>query len=411
MAAGKLQLRAADGTIAGIEYEGGGDLAFIIPTSGLPTNESIDSKADKTDTYTKSEVDTALNTKVPTTRTVAGKALSANITLVKGDVGLANVDNTSDVNKPVSTLQQDALNLKANLAGGNTFTGNQTINGQITGSAVTQSSTDATGGRLLKVGDFGVGAPVKLPSGADLDTFTTNGVYDVDGAVNKPTGSVPWGYLRVIRHINANTHCYQEWTELTGANPRTYFRIQVAGTWTPWREIYHTGNFTGGASTITTANLTASRALVSDANGKVAVSGVTSTQLGHLSDVTSAIQTQLNAKQATLVSGTNIKTVNGTSILGSGDIVISASPTTAQVGTATAGLSVGAVGSYAFLQTTAASNYDAGTTLAGSSLRYAGTLRDISGQQVTWSSGTPSGTWRLMGYSTPSGGSLWLRIS
>jgi len=35
--------------------------------------------------------------------------------LVKGDVGLGNVDNTSDVNKPVSTAQQTALDLKQNL--------------------------------------------------------------------------------------------------------------------------------------------------------------------------------------------------------------------------------------------------------------------------------------------------------
>lgn len=49
---------------------------------------------------------------VPTTRTVAGHALSGNVTLVKGDVGLGNVDNTSDVNKPISTLTQEALDLK-----------------------------------------------------------------------------------------------------------------------------------------------------------------------------------------------------------------------------------------------------------------------------------------------------------
>lgn len=36
------------------------------------------------------------------------------VTLVKGDVGLGNVDNTSDANKPVSTAQQSALDLKAN---------------------------------------------------------------------------------------------------------------------------------------------------------------------------------------------------------------------------------------------------------------------------------------------------------
>lgn len=53
---------------------------------------------------------------------------------------------------------------------------------------------------------------------------------------------------------------------------------------------------TGGASTITSSNLTASRALVSDASGKVAVSAVTSTEVGYLDGVTSSIQTQLNAK-------------------------------------------------------------------------------------------------------------------
>lgn len=57
-------------------------------------------------------------------------------------------------------------------------------------------------------------------------------------------------------------------------------------------------NITGGASTITSANLTASRALVSNSSGKVAVANVTSTELGYLDGVTSNIQTQLNGKQA-----------------------------------------------------------------------------------------------------------------
>lgn len=52
---------------------------------------------------------------------------SPNITtptgIAKGDVGLGNVDNTSDANKPVSTSQQTALDLKLNLTGG-TISGN-----------------------------------------------------------------------------------------------------------------------------------------------------------------------------------------------------------------------------------------------------------------------------------------------
>ena len=55
---------------------------------------------------------------------------------------------------------------------------------------------------------------------------------------------------------------------------------------------------TGAATTIAASNLTASRALVSDANGKVAVSAVTAAELGYLDGVTSAIQTQLNGKAA-----------------------------------------------------------------------------------------------------------------
>lgn len=44
---------------------------------------------------------------------VAGK--TGAVTLAKADVGLGNVDNTSDANKPVSTAQQAALDLKQNL--------------------------------------------------------------------------------------------------------------------------------------------------------------------------------------------------------------------------------------------------------------------------------------------------------
>ena len=55
---------------------------------------------------------------------VAGK--TGVVTLVKGDVGLGNVDNTADTAKPVSTATQTALNAKAPLASP-TFTGTVTI--------------------------------------------------------------------------------------------------------------------------------------------------------------------------------------------------------------------------------------------------------------------------------------------
>jgi hypothetical protein len=65
---------------------------------------------------------------------------------------------------------------------------------------------------------------------------------------------------------------------------------------------------------------------VADVTGlETALSGKSSTSHGHavaVGDVT-GLQTALDGKQATLVSATNIKTVNGASILGAGDLVVS----------------------------------------------------------------------------------------
>lgn len=52
---------------------------------------------------------------VPNTRTVNGHALSSDVTITKGDIGLGNVDNTSDLNKPISTATQAALVQKVDL--------------------------------------------------------------------------------------------------------------------------------------------------------------------------------------------------------------------------------------------------------------------------------------------------------
>ena len=57
---------------------------------------------------------------------------------------------------------------------------------------------------------------------------------------------------------------------------------------------------TGGASTITSDNLTANRVLISNSSGKVAVSTtITSTELNYIDGVTSNIQSQLNGKLST----------------------------------------------------------------------------------------------------------------
>ena len=71
---------------------------------------------------------------------VAGK--TGVVTLDKNDVGLSNVDNTADSAKPVSTDQQTALNLKADLASP-AFTGVPTAATANAGTSTTQVATTA----------------------------------------------------------------------------------------------------------------------------------------------------------------------------------------------------------------------------------------------------------------------------
>ena len=90
---------------------------------------------------------------------------------------------------------------------------------------------------------------------------------------------------------------------------------------------------TGAATTIDTEDLTASRALTSNGSGKVEVSAVTSTELGYLDGVSSAIQTQINAKQASDADLTAIGALaktDGNLIVGNGSTWVAENGATAR---------------------------------------------------------------------------------
>ena len=80
---------------------------------------------------------------------------------------------------------------------------------------------------------------------------------------------------------------------------------------------------TGAATTITSSNLTASRALIANSSGKVAVSSTTDTELSYVHGVTSAIQTQLNNKQASVTGAAT--TITGSNLTASRALVSNSS--------------------------------------------------------------------------------------
>ena len=110
---------------------------------------------------------TSLAGKVPTSRTVNGHALTGNVALVKADVGLGSVNNTLDLDKPISDLTGTALATKAPLASP-VLTGNPTAPTPSTGDnslriATTAFVTNAVAGEntLAEMNDVVLTNPVE----------------------------------------------------------------------------------------------------------------------------------------------------------------------------------------------------------------------------------------------------------
>ena len=107
---------------------------------------------------------------------VAGK--TGVVTLVKGDVGLGNVDNTSDLNKPVSTATQTALNSKVDKVAGKQLS--------------TEDYTTADKNKLSGLSNYTL--PIAsttvlggVKAGANV-TIDANGVISSSGAVTSVAG-------------------------------------------------------------------------------------------------------------------------------------------------------------------------------------------------------------------------------
>lgn len=94
------------------------------------------------------------------------------VVLTKTDVGLANVDNTSDVNKPVSTATQTALNLKANLASP-ALTGTPTAPTATAGTNTTQLATTAFVTAAVTAGGSGT-TNLGVTTAASTTTITSS---------------------------------------------------------------------------------------------------------------------------------------------------------------------------------------------------------------------------------------------
>lgn len=114
-----------------------------------------------------------------TNKTLTSPAINSPTGIAKGDVGLGNVDNTSDANKPISTATATALSGKATSAQG-ALADSAIQNGS---SSVSGLSLTKTGSNLVLSGTSGGVVAIKNTVKTDTSLFSSaNGVWnDITG--------------------------------------------------------------------------------------------------------------------------------------------------------------------------------------------------------------------------------------
>lgn len=262
-----------------VSYNGSSYVALASTTGNLPTNTAywqlLASKGDTGSAGLDTNIVSPTNNQALVYDSASTKWV--NHTLVKGDVGLSNVDNTSDVNKPVSTAQATAIGLKVDKAG-DTMTGPLRIIFNESGAGPTTSH--------IVFGDAGLGTNASLSmnnNGQGVQIFggstptTGGGIYTYGNSSGDSPGSVQF----TLGNSSAEFGLYDHTQSIN------LIRSDDSGNFTALASVT--------APTINVSSATASKVAIVDSSKNVTSSSVSTTTLGYL-DATSSVQDQLNTK-------------------------------------------------------------------------------------------------------------------
>lgn len=217
----------------------------------------------------QAELDTKAPTASPTfTGTVSG--------VTKTHVGLGNVDNTSDANKPVSTAQQTALNLKQDI------------------STLAEAIRDTVSATLVA----GANVTVTVDDALDTITIAASGGGGAVDSVNGETGVVVLNQDEVLDGTTFKQFSQTEKTKLsgvaTGATANSTDAFLLAR-----------GNHTGSQAQSTVTNLTtdlAAKAPLASPAFTGTPTGITKTHvgLGNVDNTADSAKPISSAQQAAL---------------------------------------------------------------------------------------------------------------
>ena len=250
---------------------------------------------------------------------------------------------------------------------------------------VVDSNKDITGFRNVTLTGELDAATLDISGDADIDGTTNLDIVDIDGAVNIAAATTiatdnKIQFRDTGLYINSSVDGQLDIVADT--------EIQIAATTIDIDgAVVLNGAITGATDITLSGNADIDGTLETDA---LSIDGTTVTstadELNIMDGDTSASDvTIVDADQFVLNDGGTMKQVAATKIADY------AAPST----------TLGAVGTYSFLMRTATGVSDyilAGTSYSGSILTYAGVSRSIGNAIIISPSGSPSGTWRSMGY-------------
>lgn len=216
---------------------------------------------------------------------------------------------------------------------------------------VTTSNNDTTAGRLMKTGDFGLGAGQMAVS--DCNSAILTGFYVTSGsAANKPAGATASVRMSVFGDASTVIHqyCYDPITS------NVHYRRLSSSVWSEWRKFFHSGNQLDIGTTATSARTALGLDNVdntSDATKSIGGNAATATKLAtartiggvsfdgtaniDLPGVNAAGNQNTSGNAATATKLQTPRTINGVSFDGSANITVTDStkvPLTSATGAA-----------------------------------------------------------------------------
>ena len=294
----------------------------VIADSVISSDQLADNSVDS-----RHIVDGSIDSEHLSVSVVTGGPIAANINLVQSNV----VSTQTNVNSTSTNVAAVIANADAAFARANANI--DLVQSNV--AAITDATTDLTidnGTFFIDKSIDGIGISNTAPIGTSITigspaniffnygttganvvigtpVVTTGFTFDLRGTAN--TGAITATSVSSAGvELRANDYATYLMAKggIDGANTALSNEIASTDTDIAALEARRVANIAGAVSTITTGNLTTSRALVSDGSGKVAVSAVTATEVSYLDGVTSSIQTQITNNDTditNLVTGLN----------------------------------------------------------------------------------------------------------